>query len=269
VIIQELYNRATSDMMERGGFQLGLVTDAQFLDFYVEAALDFLEQSEIIKTVICIEKIATVADYPLPDYVEEINHVASAGQSLFQSNETDQSAFDAKWLSRVGMPKSWRQDKGSMKTVSIVPAPSVAGNQVQVVGAQRYGVISSVTAGEFDIQATNIGLGTIGDENGSAALIVSGSGLGIISSMVSGISNLLLVCTAELYGYTPTLQSPVELLPDTLAIYIGYRILAKIFSMDGECKDELRRRYCQARFEEGITLAQAIVSEQVGDQDNG
>lgn len=269
MIISELYDRVTSDLMERGGFQLGLVTDSQFLNFYVEGALDFLEQSEIMKTVICIEKIATVADYSLPDYVEQIYHVASAGQSLFHSNETDQSAFDANWLSRVGAPKSWRQDKGSMKTVSIVPAPAITGNQVQVVGAQRYGVISSVTAGEFDIQPNNVGLGTIGDENGSVAMIVSGSGLGVISSMVSGISNFLLVCTAELSDYTPTLQSLVELLPDTLAIYIGYRILAKIFSMDGECKDELRRRYCQARFEEGIALAQAIVSEQIGEEDNG
>jgi hypothetical protein len=154
-----------------------------------------------------------------------------------------------------------------MKTLSLSPAPAAAGGQVTVSGPQRYGVISSVTAGELDFTSNNGGLGAIADENGAVSLIVNSPGFGTISSMVSGISNIAVVAAREAYEYTPTLDDAVELLPDTLAIYIGYRIMAKIFSMDGECKDDLRRRYCQARYDEGLSLAQAIAEEEMEEQD--
>ena len=86
---------------------------------------------------------------------------------------------------------------------------------------------------------------------------------GTIADMVTTKSNLTLIGPASLFDNSPELDSVIELLPDTFAIYIGYGVLAKVFSLDGELKDEIRRRYCQARCDEGLALGQAVMEEEM------
>jgi len=58
-----------------------------------------------------------------------------------------------------------------------------------------------------------------------------------------------------------TLDTVVEGIPDSLTYGLKYRILWKIFTSNAEHKDALRARYCGARYEECVSLAQTIMGE--------
>lgn len=62
------------------------------------------------------------------------------------------------------------------------------------------------------------------------------------------------LASKETWGSGDTLDT----IPDTFTPYLVYGILEKIFSMDGESKDEQRALYCRSRYEEGVTLGRSI-----------
>jgi hypothetical protein len=49
------------------------------------------------------------------------------------------------------------------------------------------------------------------------------------------------------------------LIPDVMAHFLKYGVLARCFSKDGESRDPLRAEYCKKRFEFGITLVQRFL----------
>ncbi len=53
---------------------------------------------------------------------------------------------------------------------------------------------------------------------------------------------------------------PTEI-PDSFTPYLNYRVLYRIFSTDGECYDQQRAYYCDARWQEGVNLARSIMGE--------
>ncbi len=54
--------------------------------------------------------------------------------------------------------------------------------------------------------------------------------------------------------------------PDSFTPYLTYRVLYRIFSTDGECQDQQRAYYCNARWQEGIGLAQSIMGEVMAEE---
>lgn len=267
--VRDLYTAITITLLERGGFSLGLVTDTQFLSYYTEVMLDFFDQTEIVKTLVVLIQQFGVEDYMTPNYMGSAEHVISRGQSLFQSSESDIANAGREWRSQVKQPRAWRQDKGNMRKVSVFPLPSISGNEVGITGGvPLFGTISAVlNQNDINIQCSGQLLGTIGSEQGAVALIPSGPFFGTIATLKCSKSNLSVIGPASLFNTNPGLDTLIEWIPDSFALYIGYGILAKIFSMDGECKDEIRRRYCRARYEEGIAIGQTIMAEAMEQQE--
>jgi hypothetical protein len=42
-----------------------------------------------------------------------------------------------------------------------------------------------------------------------------------------------------------------------------YGMLAEVFRQDGELKDTMRANYCDARYQEGVNIAKAIIDSEV------
>jgi hypothetical protein len=53
----------------------------------------------------------------------------------------------------------------------------------------------------------------------------------------------------------------LDTIPDSFTHYLVYGVLEKIFGSESEMRDVQRAAYCHTRFEEGISLAQALVAE--------
>jgi hypothetical protein len=54
------------------------------------------------------------------------------------------------------------------------------------------------------------------------------------------------------------LNALIPVIPDSFCFYLGYGVLAMIFSTDGEAKDTQRAAYCNSRYQEGVNLGTQI-----------
>lgn len=61
----------------------------------------------------------------------------------------------------------------------------------------------------------------------------------------------------------PSITGNISLVPDSFAVYLKYRVLAKIFSVDGEARDLQRAAYCKARMQEAVNIGKAIMGEDI------
>ncbi len=267
MIVRDIYDRVTSDLLERGGFRLGIVTDAEFLSHYSDTANDFLQQSQIARHITCQPLQYGIDRYDLPGWMNTGDDLLIDEATIRGSSESDIADFNQRWRNQLGPVRAWGQDKMRMSTVRLFPAPAKDGPQVTMAGASvLQGVIGSVVDGDISVTATAAMLGTIGGESGSVAIMFAGPMLGIIGDIRSSKGNIAVLGKASLFEREVTLDSPIELLLDTFAVYLIYGILAKIFGTDGETKDELRRDYCRARYDEGVMLAQAIMNEDMQEE---
>lgn len=264
MMIQEIYDATCSALLERGGLQLGLITLAQFTSFYSDSLQDFLGRTGLAKTICVIPQQFGIAEYLLPDFMGEPDMVISQGKTLAESSESDIADFDQNWQAKIKTPRLWRQDKMTMKDFSIFPAPLVDGNQplIGTGGGGFYGTIASVVAGS-DINITTSAplYGTIAAESGAATLIPSGPMFGTIADLETSASNLAIIGTVAEFNESPDLDYPVEWLPDSFALYVGYGVLAKVWSLDGETKDNGRAQYCLSRYDEGIQIGRIVMDE--------
>lgn len=73
--------------------------------------------------------------------------------------------------------------------------------------------------------------------------------------LVQGVLHLY----AALVGQTLDRSGIALTIPDELQPYLFYGVLADMFGKQGRAYDQPRASYCEARFEEGIALAQALL----------
>lgn len=150
------------------------------------------------------------------------------------------------------------------KSFEVIPAPQLGGNEVfEFSGLGGYGTISAVTAVDFGItlDPASSGYGTIAADSGAVALETSNIGFGVISDLVESHTNLMVIASAGTSIPNVAMTDSVENLPDSFTHYIKYGILGKLFSTDGELKDNQRAMYCNARYLEGVNLGRTIMGE--------
>jgi hypothetical protein len=75
--------------------------------------------------------------------------------------------------------------------------------------------------------------------------------------------NLTLVGTAAPSQTAWELEDTLDGVPDSFCHYLAYGVLAQIFGDEAETRDVQRALYCQARYREGLALAQAIAREEL------
>lgn len=264
LIVQQVYDRVTSDLLERGGFQLGIVTDDDFLSYFVDVLQDFLQQSKLHRHMACLQLQYGIGEYALPDWMNYGDELLVDESTVMESTESDIVGYNANWRTELGAIRAWAQDKIKMSSLRVFKAPAKDGPIVtETTGLGLKGVISSTVAGDLTVSSTAPFLGTVGTDSGSVAVMVSGPMLGTIRGMMASRGNITVIGKQSLFNSDIGLDSSIELLLETFEPYLAYGVLCKIFSNDGETKDELRREYCRARFDEGIMLAQAIMGEEM------
>jgi len=91
--------------------------------------------------------------------------------------------------------------------------------------------------------------------------------IGLFPTPSESIANaLLVVATTDTGIGSYTLDTQLTGFPDSFLPYLKYGVLATVFGRDGETRDTLRQQYCQSRFQEGCSLAQAISLEGLGEE---
>jgi hypothetical protein len=261
--IQNVHDAVCQVMLEPNGFTLGLVTEEQFLQLYVETITEFLGRSGLFKGIAVIPQQYGIGIYTLPDWMLGPEAAFTDGLAIGRDPESQLAAVDQRWQSRVGTPRSWRQDKLLQNQAAIFPAPTVENDNLPQPG--NYGIVAAwVPGGNLsEIQAF---IGTMVQANQTATF----TSPGVVFANLTGNTlnqfsrgNLSILGILGLFSADVALGNPVESLTDDWVHFLKYGILKRIFDSDSECRDVMRARYCETRFEEGIALARAIMGDMV------
>ena len=239
--VRDIYDLVTYDLLEDGGLVLGLVTVQQFIDFTNLTLVDFCQKTCFLSLVETIYVQAGTSQYTYPDAMMRVDSAFLGG--VFLEPATVQSLTNGfyKWRTEIGLPTRWHADELPIKTVELVTNPNDTG--VYVTGPNQPDppyeqagwnvVLDAVTY----TPAQHRDLTLIGPQ---------------MPASVSFLSDPLVFSAG----------SPTALFPQDMVLgYLGFGVLARIFSSDSELKDNYRAQWCQAQFEEGVAIVQAFMNE--------
>lgn len=262
ITYRPIYNKVCQALLEPGGLVLGIVTVQEFLDAAYVVTQDFLQKAGLQKKIAALPQLAGQGIFVIPDWILDVQEVFYDERALTKGEQGDWDRNDPSWRTRQGpTPQSWAQDRTTMKKVMVTPQAVVNGDQVDGSPAGFYGTISIIVAGAIDPSVTAPWLGTLSSGGDEVYLEAAGPFLGTISSLVEARTNITVIGSVGVFNSNPGLDSIVEGVPASFSHYISYGILSKIFSKDGESKDDQKAMYCSQRFEEGTTLAKTLVEE--------
>jgi hypothetical protein len=260
--VNDVYVECCDTLMEGAGLVLGIITEQDFLDYFSDVIQDWCQQTGVYKKLVALPVAAGTSQYTVPDFSVDVQESFYAHHYLSLTPALDMDSLVWNWRTKTGTPQRWHEDRLTAKKVEITPIPTATGSTL-TVAVPFYGTLSTISGGDFDLTMTAPLYGTLSVTTGPDYWETDGPLFGTISDLATSSGNLLLCSTAKPPAIVFTLLDVIQCVSDSFVPYLKYGILAKIWSNDGELKDTLRARYAQARYQEGISLAQAIAQELV------
>jgi hypothetical protein len=206
------------------GLFLGVVTPQVWLDYFGLAFQDFLSKTGFSLTIFTQQVRSYIPQYQVPVDIAQLQHCFLGGTYLERVNQQAMDDFNGSWEANATTPQFWFEDGLPIKTVQLSPAPYLSGVPYRVPDPDPgppYGIYGQINP--LDGNLTMIGT------SGANAVTLN-------------------------FAY----NTIIPVIPDSFCIYLGYAVLQKIFSTDGEAKDEQRAAYCASRVAEGFALAQSF-----------
>lgn len=249
------------------GLHLGFLTLAQFLDYLKDTVSDMVQRTGVVKKLAINPAQFGVARYELPQFAMEVQEVFFNDTALFHSTGFSQDRDNSDWQRDIDLPVSWRNDRVGMKQFAVSPAPLRTGPVVPIAPqtgdhSLYTGFFGTIGGGSTYLRCDEPFFGILaGAGNGATYVETDGPLIGTVSDLQTSEGNLMSIVTAAPFNQGMTLGTVIEILPESMSMYLKYGVLAKVFSMDGELKDPQRAQYCAARVTEGVNLCKAIMGE--------
>lgn len=228
VTVQQIYDRVCDVMLEPGGFQLGIVTEQQFLDLFAVVILDLEQRAPLDKKIFTEMISAGYTEYVVPEDIMVPELCFVAGRLIEKVTEAELASMQFEWRRQWGPPKQWHEDNLDVKRVQIFPRPERNGDNMP----------------------------------GDAPPI------GAYDDFFPAMNNLSIVGPGGPSKVTWQLTDTIDGMPDTFAYYLVYGILARIFSSESEARDDQRAAYCQSRYGEAALIAEVLAREELSEEDD-
>ncbi len=305
--IQGVYEPFCWRVNEPGGLQLNIFTEQQFLEFTADAINEFCRDTGLSKVFVTQPITYDTPRYQTPGFLMAVQALFVSARFKPRTNlETlDNSRY--RWRTTLGVVDVWHEDGLPTNTVSLVYKPNWSGGQypAQASGDPGYQYIDGsqigTYAGTVNSDGTNILTWASGDKFKSddttwfgktitvaaATYTITGvvddehlsvdSAIPALADLAYSVIYPISLPAADrnltLYGSRMPATSEYELadtiplLPDSACLYLSYGILARVFSSDTELKDLQKAKFCEARWQEGVSLFRAIIMEELLDYD--
>jgi hypothetical protein len=261
--VDDIYLNVCDLLLEPSGLTLGLLSLSQFLEYYREVMDAFLGATGLIKCIAACPLEYGQAQITLPDWTSQPDVAFSDGCALRRDFEGSISTIDRDWQTKVGAPRSWRQDKQYPFQLSFYPAPNVESTlSPNYPPPGTYGAVLAWAPGQPETGVPAY-IGTMIQASGVATFTSPGAFFGSQPLNQFSRGNACTIGPVGLMTEDVTLGDPMESLTDDWVCFIQYGILEKIWMSDSELKDIQRARYAHARYEEGIMLAKAVMGEAI------
>jgi hypothetical protein len=226
VTVQSIVDQVQIDWCEDApvGLVTGTLTQTQILDHLGVVLMDFLRQTGLAWTVFTQLLEAGVSQYLIPDSMTDVYH-SFVDAKIIEQVDLFSDYLQGQWTRTPDYPKAWHEDGLPNKTIEVVPAPNWNGVPP-------------------DPSPPTPPFGTFG-------------------SFQPGNRDLTFVGPTLASKETWSIGDTLDTIPDTFTPYLVFGILARVFAADAETRDLNRSRYCEQRYQEGISLGKSILMEMV------
>lgn len=270
--IGTIYLQVCDAILEDPGVTvIGLMSVTDFFNYLNDTIQDFVSRTGLYKRIYNIPGEFGIASYAEPNSEMDVHALAYDDNYIYRTSGWYLDNLESEWSKQTGIPERWREDEVPPKTIQIEPIPNIQSWEVAInFTTPAYGQIAATSAVvDFDIISLAAGgygvisgiQGPLGTQDSLYADGIN-QGYGTVSDMVSSTGNLSMISTVQPTSYPQTLTDYLYLVPDTFAPYIKYGILERIWSEDGEYKAPDQAGFAQQRYQEGVNLAAAMMSEQ-------
>ncbi len=306
--VQNVYDVFCWRVGETGGLQLGIITKDQFLKYTADAINDFCRDTGLGKIFITQPISFGIPLYLTPSFLLAIQALFVSARFKPRTNleSLDNSRF--RWRTTLGVVDVWHEDGLASNSVEVVYKPNWSGVQypAQASGDHGYQYIDGsqigTYAGTLDTDGTNLVTWASGNKFkaddttwfGKSIYIVGVpfSITGIVDDEHLTIDTAIAALSGLAYSVNYPISLPasdrnlttygsrmpatsvyapgdtIPLLPDSACLYLTYGILARVFSSDTELKDLQKAKFCEARWQEGVSIFQTILKEELLDYDD-
>lgn len=303
-LVSDVYQVVCNRILEPGGLQLGVLTVDQFLLYFADVLTEFLRDTAISKVLVTQAINFSVGQYLIPERMLRVDNAFTSARFIPKTTADSLDNTSFQWRRKIGPVKVWHDDGLPMQTVELSPAPNWQGALYQTNSTPPAQYIDQTTPGAYFGVVNTFGA-AVSWVSGPAfnytdatwqGKTITITALDYTIQSVTDATNLIITASAgiqnganyvitypvaipaadrNLTTYGPQTQSQlsfvltdtIPLVPATAVIYLGWGILAKIYSDNSELKDAQKQQYSAARFTEGINLFRAALIEALGDSD--
>lgn len=263
---QNLYNQVCVEICEPNGAQLGIVSQADIINYINQTVREWIYVSGLYKQFFIIPIVAGVSIYDQPSFSVGVSQAWFNDETIFESSGYIWDQTDDTWrLEDSGNPSEWREDNVGVLKLQIRPVPISGGTTVITDINGWYGTFSTSTSvgTVFVCDASTSGLyGTISTcDNGDAFVDCPGGYFGIPADIQVSTGNLMAATLNDQYYAITDLSQYIDVIPNSFEFFILAGILSRIYAADGEIKNPEMAKYWQTRYKEGINMARAISGE--------
>jgi len=246
-LVSDVTNPVLFDLLEDPpvGPVLGVITQQQIIDLVNLTASDWAQRTCTAAQVTTQYVQAATARYSFPDPVMRIDNAFLGGVLLEPTTVQALNDGSRGWRTEQGLPTRWHADELPLKTIELAAIPNDTG--VFVSGTNYPDPPYAQDGWMVSANGSNL----TPDLHRDLTLIGPQ-----MPATVASTSDPLV------YGSTGNVNAPVP--QDFVLGYLGFGVLARIFSGDNELHDDARAAWCASEYESGIQLVKAIMDESSG-----
>ena len=239
VTAQQILQTCLYDLAEDLGFQLGLVTNSQWVDHLNIVIMDLLKRTGMLKRVYTQSVFSGVGVYGIPDDIVTVDSVFLAGRWLPPSDQRTLNSTIRKWKTDLGIPRYFYLDGLGLKSIGLAPAPNY--NGAFVIGPNNpdppYAIYD-------DFSATC--------QTGATQTVLN----------PTQHRDLTIVGTRKAITQVTALTDSIPLVPDDVALLaLPFGVLGRIFASDSELLDSQRAAFCFAQFDEVVNVFTCVTGQ--------
>lgn len=266
--VQTLYNKICTELVEEGGVQLGIVSQADIISHISQVAREWIYSTGIYRQLFIIPVRGGVSVYDQPSYSTGAQQAWFNNVTIFESSGYIWDQTDYSWrLADSGNPSEWREDNVGVLKLQLRPTPMFSGATIGTDINGFYGTISSTSnANRLDISLENPDVepmyGVISSTADSSIFVDCPGGLfGIPASIEISTGNLMATTYNDQYYTITSLDDYIDVIPNTFEFYILAGVLARVYAADSELKNPEMAKYWGTRYKEGINVCRAVADE--------
>lgn len=267
ISVRGVYNDVCNALLEPGGLTGLIVSDDMFIRLLNDSLRNILQSSNCFLQFNNIPTAMGVRIYDNSYYLNQVIAALVDEYNVYQGSGHYWDNSDYRWQQQgTGIPQEYRTDQLQENQIEIRPAPQWSGYTTTFAESGMYGTLSQTSSAntyDIDYDPASSGMyGTISQTDlGSTYVEYAKPMYGIIANIEESTLNITQISTYTFDFEVESLDDYIPDLPASFKSYVKFAVLASIYSMDGESKNDTLSKYYKTRLDELFRILRSVSGE--------